>query len=66
MKKISIVLSIISLFVLTNCEKVVDVDLPSSEPKLVIDAIFEVFFDETPVTANTIVCLLYTSDAADD
>lgn len=48
--------------VLFSCEKVIDVDVPSIEPKLVVDATFEVFFNETPVTADTNVKLTLTSD----
>lgn len=56
------ILPILFLFILTNCEKVVDIDVPSIEPKLIIEATFEVLFDETPVTANTIVKLRLTAD----
>jgi hypothetical protein len=50
----------------TNCEKVIDVDVPSIEPKLIIDASFEVLFDETPVIANTVVKLTLSADYFDD
>ncbi len=65
MKK-AIILPILILFILTNCEKVVDVDVPTTAPKLVIDASFEVFFDETPVRANTTVKLRLSADYFDD
>ncbi|PWG06284.1 DUF4249 family protein [Polaribacter aquimarinus] len=55
-------LSILLCFFLLNCEKVVDVEVPSISPKLIIDASFEVLFDETPVTANTTVKLRLTAD----
>ncbi|QXP68384.1 DUF4249 family protein [Polaribacter sp. AHE13PA] len=61
--KIIIVLMIISF---SNCEKVVDIDVPSIEPKLIIDASFEVFFDESPVVANTTVKLSLSADYFDD
>jgi hypothetical protein len=61
MKKIFI-LPILLVLVLFSCEKVIDVDVPSIEPKLVVDATFEVFFNETPVTADTNVKLTLTSD----
>ncbi len=48
MKKLYI-LPVLILFFFTNCEKVVDIDVPSIEPKLIIDASFEVYFDENPV-----------------
>jgi hypothetical protein len=44
MKKLFI-LPILFILLLSNCEKVIDVDVPSIEPKLIIDASFEVFFD---------------------
>lgn len=61
MKKIYI-LPILCLFFFSNCEKVVDIDVPSIAPKLIIDASFEVLFDETPVTANTVVKLRLSAD----
>lgn len=65
MKNIKIIfLLLIVLF--TNCEKVIDVDVPSIEPKLIIDASFEVLFDESPVVANTVVKLSLSADYFDD
>lgn len=61
MKKINIYLVFIALF-FASCEKVVDVDLPTIAPKLIIEATFEVFFDEVPVTANTVVKLRLSAD----
>lgn len=54
------------LLFFSNCEKVIDVDVPSIEQKLVIDASFEVNFDENPVTANTVVKLRLSADYFDD
>lgn len=65
MKKI-IIIPILILFIFTNCEKVVDVDLPTIPPKLVIDASFEVLFNKSPVTANTVIKLRLSSDYFDD
>lgn len=65
MKKIFI-LPFLFVFVLLSCEKVIDVDVPSIEPKLVVDATFEVFFNENPVTADTNVKLTLTSDFFDE
>lgn len=65
MKKIYIFPFLMLLF-FSNCEKVIDVDVPSIEQKLVIDASFEVNFDENPVTANTIVKLRLSADYFDD
>jgi hypothetical protein len=65
MKKIFI-LPLVFVFILFSCEKVIDVDVPSIEPKLVVDATFEVFFNEAPVTADTNVKLTLTSDFFDE
>lgn len=54
------------LFIFVNCEKVIDVDVPSIEPKLVVDANFEVLFDRNPVEANTIVKLSLSADYFDE
>ncbi len=61
MKKIHI-LPILIIFFFANCEKVVDIEVPSIEPKLIIDASFEVNFDEFPVTANNTVKLRLSAD----
>ena len=65
MKKIYFIIPFV-LFFFANCEKVVDIDVPSIAPKLIIDASFEVLFDESPVTANTIVKLKLSADYFDD
>ena len=65
MKKIYIwTLLIILLF--SNCEKVVDIDVPTIEPKLIIDASFEVLFNASPVTANVVVKLKLSTDYFDE
>ena len=65
MKKIYIwTLLIVLLF--SNCEKVVDIDVPTIEPKLIIDASFEVLFNTTPVTANVVVKLKLSTDYFDE
>lgn len=61
MKKIYILPILLILF-FTNCEKVVDIDVPSIAPKLIIDAAFEIYFDENPVTAKSIVKLSLSAD----
>ena len=38
--------------ILTSCEDVVDIDVPNSEPRLVIDASFEFYFNEDPVAID--------------
>ncbi|WP_343329376.1 DUF4249 family protein [Polaribacter staleyi] len=65
MKKIYI-LPILIILLFANCEKVIDVDLPSIAPKLIIDASFDVLFDESPVTANTVVKLSLSADYFDE
>ena len=60
MKKITVFL-FLSTF-LFSCEEVVDIKVPSREPKLVIEAVFEVFFDDIPITAYTDVKLSLSTD----
>ena len=50
------------LFFFTQCEKVVEIEVPTTDPILIIDAAFEVNFNENPVTANTIVKLRLSAD----
>jgi len=61
MKKIYIY-TILTVLLFSNCEKVVDIDVPTIEPKLIIDASFEVLFNESPVTANVSVKLKLSTD----
>ena len=65
MKLLQYTLILFVVFIFSKCEKVVDIDVPSIEPKLIIDAAFEVNFDETPVTANTVVKLRLSGDYFD-
>lgn len=65
MKNIKIFIAL-CILLFANCETVVDVDVLSIEPKLIIDASFEVLFDETPVTANSIVKLKLSADYFDE
>lgn len=65
MKKLYI-LPILLLLIFSNCEKIIDVDVPTIEPKLIIDASFQVFFKESPVTAYTTVKLRLSSDYFND
>ena len=65
MKKIYIY-TISTVLLFSNCEKVVDIDVPSIEPKLIIDASFEVLFNESPVKANVVVKLKLSTDYFDD
>lgn len=61
MKKLYI-LPVLFLLFFTSCEKVIEVDVPSIDPKLIIDASFHVYFDENPVRANTVVKLKLSAD----
>lgn len=65
MKKIYL-MPVLIVFLFSKCEKVIDVEVPSIEPKLVIDASFEVYFDENPVSAKTTVRLTESADYFDD
>ena len=49
-----------------SCEDVIDIEVPSSESKLIIDAIFEVYHNQTPITANTVVRLRESTDYYDE
>ncbi|GAA4274618.1 DUF4249 family protein [Aquimarina gracilis] len=50
MKKIIYIL--VFTLVFTSCEDVVDVDVPEGEPRLVIDASFELYNNESPITVE--------------
>lgn len=65
MKNITII-TFLTLLIFSSCEKVIDVAVPSIEPKLVIDAAFEVYFDENPETAKTVVKLSLSADYFDE
>ena len=60
MKKIVLVL--FSIFLFFGCEDVIEIDVPSGEPKLIVDAFFEVYYNQSPVTATTIVKLRESTD----
>ncbi len=47
MKKLTYILAV--LFTFTSCEDVIEVDVPDGEPRLVVDASFELYLDEQPV-----------------
>jgi hypothetical protein len=65
MKKLYI-LSVLLIFLFTSCEKVIEIDVPSIEPKLIIDASFEIFFDKSPITAKVNVKLTSSADYFDE
>ncbi|GAA3517781.1 DUF4249 domain-containing protein [Aquimarina addita] len=50
MKKLLYILTITLLFI--NCEDVVEIDVPEGDPRLVIDASFQKYFDEDPITTE--------------
>ena len=60
------ILFLIVLMSFFSCEEVVQIDVPSGEPKLIVDAIFEVYFNETPVTAKTNIKLNLSADYFED
>ena len=60
------IILLLSLFMFFGCEDVIDIEVPSSESKLIIDAIFEVYHNHTPVTANTVVKLRESANYFDD
>ena len=64
MKNILLIVTFAALFI--SCEKVIEIDVPSIEPKLIIDASFEVYFDEKPVTAKNSVKLSLSADYFDE
>jgi|TARA_B110000908_G_scaffold110414_1_gene129489 hypothetical protein len=55
MKKLALL--ICCTIFLFNCEEVVEIDVPTGTPKLVVEALFEVYFDEIPLTTQAIVKL---------
>ena len=65
MKKIYI-LTILTILLFTNCEKVIEVSVPSIEPKLIIDASFEVLFNQNPIATNSVVKLSLSADYFDN
>lgn len=64
MKKIVLFLAI--AFSLYSCEDVIDVTLPLGEPRLVIDANFQKYFNEDPVTTEGGVRITTTTPFFDD
>lgn len=65
MKKFKIYFILI-IIAFSSCEKVVDVDVPSIDPKLVIDANFDVFFNDQFVSAEMLVKLSLSADYFDE
>lgn len=61
MKKTAFAIFMIVFFFI-RCEEVVQIEVHSGTPKLIIDASFQMFFDETPVTSNTVVKLSLSAD----
>ncbi|RZS92640.1 uncharacterized protein DUF4249 [Aquimarina brevivitae] len=51
---------------LYSCEDVIEVDVPTAPPKLVIDANFEVYFNEDPVSTEGGIRLTTTAPFFDD
>jgi len=60
------ILPVLIILFFSNCEKVIDLEVPSIEPKLIIDASFEVMFDQTPIISNNSVKLRLSADYFED
>ena len=52
-----IIAGLLFIFFISSCEEVVEIEVPTGESKLVVEAIFEIYFDETPVSSKTEVIL---------
>lgn len=61
-----LITGLLFILITTSCEEVVQIEVPVGEPKLVIEAIFEVYFDESPVTAKTEVRLTTSAPYFDE
>jgi len=59
-------LAVLTILLFTSCEKVIDVSVPSIEPKLIIDASFEVLFDQNLTATNSVVKLRLSADYFDN
>ncbi|WP_109298944.1 DUF4249 family protein [Aquimarina sp. AU474] len=64
MKKLLYIL--VLTLIVTSCEDVIDVDLPNGAPRLVIDASFETYLNETPVDIEGGVRLTLSAPFFDD
>jgi len=51
----------IASFLLTSCQEVVEIDLPTAEPRLVIDANFNIFLNEPSLNINNFIKLTLTA-----
>lgn len=60
------ILPVLIILFFSNCEKVIDLEVPSIEPKLIIDASFEVMFDQNPIVSNNSVKLRLSADYFED
>ncbi|WP_298896945.1 DUF4249 domain-containing protein [uncultured Psychroserpens sp.] len=57
---------LIILFTFTSCEDVIDVEVPNSDPRLVVDASFEFYFNENPITIDGYLRLTMSAPFFDD
>ena len=64
MKNLQYLLLLVILF--TSCEDVIDVDLPTGEPRLVIDASFEVYLNEPEIDVEGGIRLTLSAPFFDD
>jgi len=58
--------SLLFIFMVTSCEKIVDIDTPIGESRLIIEAVFEVYFNNNPITAKTEVRLTTSAPYFDE
>ena len=64
MKRLIYLLSIMLLFL--SCEDVVDVDIPEGEPRLAVDASFEIYLNESPISLEGYLRLTLSAPFFDD
>ncbi|WP_299122300.1 DUF4249 domain-containing protein [uncultured Winogradskyella sp.] len=65
MKKL-IYIMLASTLLFLSCEDVVDVDVPEGEPRLTVDASFEIYLNESPVTIEGYLRLTLSAPFFDD
>ena len=61
-----ILYTFILIFLVSSCEDVIDIEVPNSEPRLVVDASYEVYFNEGPVSIEGYVRLTKSAPFFDE
>ena len=61
-----LIYSLIILFTVSSCEDVIEVEVPNSKPRLVVDASFEFYLDENPQTIDGYLRLTTSAPFFDD